>query len=364
MSILVTGASGFLGRAVVERLCARKIPRVRCFVRPRSDRSRLDELQLEYPNCKLECVVGNLTSRADCRRALDGITTVFHLAAQMKGAPASLFLNTVVASSRIIEAMRESRPRRLVLVSSLAVYGPMDGPQGAMLDESTPLESCPQKRDVYSQSKLWQESLFQKAFAENGYELVVLRPGIIYGQGGQEFSPRMGLKIGNWLWRFGRNNLLPLTYVQNCAEAVAMAGLERGAIGCYNVIDDDLPTATEYLNEYRACVKDIRTIWIPWWLTQSLSKVVETYSGFSHGQLPPVLTPYKSAVLWRGSRFDNQKLKNLGWRQIVPTVEALQMTFEYFKLHEDMMTNLRMSSDARTASMGASEVGCNAKAIG
>ena len=361
MSILVTGASGFLGRAVVERLCARKIPRVRYFVRPRSDRSRLDELQLEYPTCKLECVVGNLTSPADCRRALDGITIVYHLAAQMVGAPASFFLNTVVASNRIIEAMRESWPRRVVLVSSLAVYGPMNGPLGAVLDESTPLESCPQKRDVYSQSKLWQESLFQKALAENGYELVVLRPGIIYGQGGQEFSPRMGMKIGSWLWRFGRNNLLPLTYVQNCAEATAMAGLEHRATGCYNVIDDDLPTASEYLNEYRARVRDIRSIWIPWWLTQSLSKVVETYSNFSNGQLPPVLTPYKSAVLWRGSRFDNRKLKSLGWRQIVPTAEALQMTFKYFKQNEETMTSIRMSSEARTASIGTSEVSCDAK---
>ena len=289
------------------------------------------------------------------------MTTVIHLAAQMKGAPASLFLNTVVASNRIIEAMRESGPRRVVLVSSLAVYGPMIGPQAAILDESTPLESCPLKRDVYSQSKLWQESLFQKALAESVYELVVLRPGIIYGQGGQEFSPRMGLKIGNWLWRFGRNNLLPLTYVQNCAEAVVMAGLEHRARGCYNVIDDDLPMASGYLNEYRARVRDIRSIWIPWWLTQSLSKLVETYSNLSHGQLPPVLTPYKSAVLWRGSRFDNRKLKSLGWRQIVPTAEALQMTFEYFKHHEETMTSIRMSSEASSSSMGASAVSCDAK---
>src|SRR5713226_10202874 len=101
MSILVTGASGFLGGAVVERLCAHEVSRVRCFVRPRSDRSRLEQLQVEYPNCKLEYLTGNLTSPADCRRALQGVTTVFHLAAQMGGAPASVFLNTVIASRRL-----------------------------------------------------------------------------------------------------------------------------------------------------------------------------------------------------------------------------------------------------------------------
>lgn len=352
MSILVTGASGFLGGAVVERLCARNIPQVTCLVRPRSSRSRLNELQQEYPNCKLQYVVGNLTSPADCRRALDGIRTVFHLAGEMKGAPASIFLNTVVATNRIIEAMLKSGPRRVVVVSSLAVYGPTNRLPSETVDETTPLEPSPQKRDVYSQSKLWQESLFRKLPAESGYELVVLRPGTIYGQGGQEFSPRIGLKIGNWLWRFGRNNLLPLTYVQNCAEAVVMAGLKQEATGCYNVIDDDLPTASEYLNEYRRRVRVIRSIWIPWWLTRSLSGAVETYSNFFCGQFPPVLTPYKSAVLWRGARFDNSKLKSLGWRQIVPTPEALQMTFESFNHHAETMTTIRMCSEVRAPSMG------------
>jgi len=360
MSILVTGASGFLGRAVVERLCAHKIARVRCFVRPRSNRYRLEQLQREHPDCRIEYFAGNLTSPADCRGALEGITTVFHLAAQMKGAPASIFLNTVVASNRLIEAMLETGTRRTVLVSSVAVYGPMHGPPTATLDEATPIERCAQMRDVYSQAKLWQESLFRRFWGDSGHELVVLRPGVIYGEGGQEFSPRVGLKIGNWLWRFGRNNVLPLTYVRNCAEAVVVAGLELGATGCYNVVDDDLPTVTEYLNQYRRWVGSIRSIWIPWWLTRCLSRAVETYSQVSHEQLPAVLTTYKSAVLWRGSSFDNRRLKQLAWRPIVPTAEALRTTFESFKNNSETMPSFHMSSQARAGALSP-RLSCDAE---
>jgi nucleoside-diphosphate-sugar epimerase len=332
VSILVTGASGFLGSAVVESLCARQVPHVRCFLRPRSDRSNLDRLQREYPQCKIEYLIGNLASAADCRLALEGITVVLHLAAQMKGAPATLFLNTVIASKRLLEAMLEARPKRVVLVSSLAVYGPTNAARLVMLDEAAPVERSPEKRDVYSQTKLWQESLFRSFEMESGCELVVLRPGVIYGEGGQEFSPRVGLQVGNWLWRFGRNsNVLPLTYVKNCAEAVAMAGLSADVAGCYNVVDDDLPTVAEYLHQYNQEVRNVRSIRVPWWLTRLLSKAVESYSIFSKGQLPPVLTSYKSRVLWRDTRFNNCKLKNIGWRQTVPTADALARTFEYFR---------------------------------
>ena len=90
MSILITGASGFLGGAVVERLLSRGESCLRCFIRPNSNTGRLRDIQGGYPNAKLEFVVGNLTSTTDAYRALDGIKTVYHLAAKMRGAPATV----------------------------------------------------------------------------------------------------------------------------------------------------------------------------------------------------------------------------------------------------------------------------------
>ena len=51
------------------------------------------------------------------------------------------------------------------------------------------------------------------------------------------------------------------------------------------------------------------------------------YHRRSRGQLPAILTPYKSRALWSGNRFDNRKLESLGWTQRVPTDEGLRRTF-------------------------------------
>ena len=62
-----------------------------------------------------------------------------------------------------------------------------------------------------------------------------------------------------------------------------------------------------------------------------LSRAVEKYHAKTYGQIPPVLTRYESSAMWKGHRFDNQKIKNLGWKQTVPTEEAMRETFAYLR---------------------------------
>jgi hypothetical protein len=105
MTVLVTGSTGFLGTAVVERLLAHGVRRIRCFARPSSNTARLTTLASAYQH-PVEVTVGNLQSVADIERALVGVDTVYHLAGGMRGAPAGIFLDTVVASKRLVEAIR------------------------------------------------------------------------------------------------------------------------------------------------------------------------------------------------------------------------------------------------------------------
>jgi 2-alkyl-3-oxoalkanoate reductase len=220
----------------------------------------------------------------------------------------------------------------VVLVSSLGVYGTADLPRSAVINESTPLETHPEWRDSYSHAKLRQELLVREYQQKNGFELIVLRPGVIYGIGGGGLSTRIGLNLFGIFLHLGHSNLLPLSYVQNCAEALVIAaGKDEAAGQTYNVYDDDLPTCRQYLREYKRHVEGLRSVPLPYSCVALLSKVVERYHSYSKGQLPAAFTTYTTAILWKGRRFDNSKLKALGWKQLVPTAEGMRLTFEYLR---------------------------------
>ncbi len=282
MKVLVTGAGGFLGVHVVERLLAHGYTDIRCFLREPGKAQRLLELSKSYPEAQLEIVYGNLRSKSDCANAVAGVSLMFHLAAGMKGPPAELFTDSVVVSRNLLEALeaRDDLPiekTRVVLVSSFGVYGVVQLGRGARIDEQTPLEAHPELRDTYSYSKARQEQLFWDLQRRAGFELVVLRPGVIYGPGGGHFSTRVGLQVGPVFFHLGGSNLLPLAYVDNCAEAIVVAGGHPDSAGqVYNVHDDELLTASRYLREYKRHVKRIRSIRLPYFATRLLAWSLET----------------------------------------------------------------------------------------
>ena len=103
-------------------------------------------------------------------------------------------------------------------------------PDGGIINEDSPIESQPSFRDVYAQTKLIQESLFRDFEQKNQGEVTILRPGIVYGRNNL-WNAHLGVNLKNRLWiRIGGNAQLPLTYVENCAQAIIKACISQEAI--------------------------------------------------------------------------------------------------------------------------------------
>src|SRR5438132_2008573 len=254
--ILVTGSNGFIGARVVEILLEYGYRNIRCFVRPSSRLDRLEKVLSQFDAGKdVALVTGDLLSPTDCRKAAEGVSVIYHLAAGMEKSFAGAFMNSALATRNLMDAfLRFAKPKRFVNVSSFAVYSNLALKRGALLDENCPLEDAPQERfDAYGFGKLKQEELVKEYGEVHNLPYVILRPGYVFGPGKRDLSGRVGIDTFGFFLHLGGNNQLPLTFVDNCAEAIVLAGLVPGVDGeVFNVVDDDLLTSREFFKAYRS----------------------------------------------------------------------------------------------------------------
>ena len=237
----------------------------------------------------------------------------------------------MLGTRNLLEAAGAKGVRRVVLISSFSVYRTDAMSSGSVHDESVPLETVGVEKGPYGYSKTRQEQLVAEMQRELGFETVVLRPGVIYGPAGSAISPRVGLNVFGLFFSLGGGAQLPLTYVVNCADAVAMAALKAAPGAVFNVVDNDIPSCREYLKGYRQHVNAVRTIPVPHWALLLGSRVLVWYNRKSKGQLPAVFTPYVVRSMYTPLRYSNEALRKLGWTQRVPTATGLLNTFNYLR---------------------------------
>ncbi|REJ92392.1 MAG: NAD-dependent epimerase/dehydratase family protein [Planctomycetota bacterium] len=328
MQAVVTGATGFLGKRLVQSLCREGVS-VRCVVRRSSNVGGLRDF-LGDDWRKVDVARTELTDFSACVDALSGADVVYHAAAGLTGSTSTLFLNTVIPTRVLMDAALEVEVRRFVLISSLGVYGTASLPSGSVLDESSPVEPEPHLRDPYTYSKVVQEQAAWEAWRERRLPLVVVRPGVIFGLERGVLSGRVGVQVGGRLIAMGGGQTLPYTFVENCADAIALAGMEPGLEGeVFNVIDDDPPTAARLLKMLRRAGRRPRTVRVPGALIGGFSGLYEWYHRYSRGQLPGVITRYRSASMWKKLRFTNEKARRqLRWRPEVAFDEAFRRSLQ------------------------------------
>ena len=334
MKILLTGAAGFLGKRIAHSLLAQGASDIRLHFRQDLPECFVQSLTTQFPHAHIECTRGNLLSRGGFDAMVQDIDCVIHSAAGMRGAAADMFANTVLGTRNLLEAAVARGVKRIVLIGSFAVYKTEALPTGALLAESTPIEEVGTNKGPYGYAKTRQERLFLDMAQRHGFETVILRPGVIYGPGGSAFSSRVGIKAMGLFFALGGDATLPLTYVDNCADAVVQATLRAPAGGVFNVVDEDLPSCRQYLQAYQKKVRPFRTVPVPYWAFLMGSRYLARYHRSSKGQLPAVFTPYVVRSMYRPLRYSNASLRAIGWRQAMPTTEALELTFRWLRDHD------------------------------
>ncbi len=333
--ILITGSNGFIGSRVVETLLRTGFTNLRCFVRPSSNLGGLRAILGKTPKAQVEIMQGNLLSREDCAKAARDIAVIFHLAAGMEKTFPGCFMNSVVTTRNLLDAaVKLGSLRRFVNIGSFSVYSNWNIASGALLDETCDVESHPVERaEAYAYAKLKQDQLVMEYGQKYGLPYVILRPGAVYGPGAHSLTGRIGIDTFGVFFHLGGSNRIPLTYVDNCAEAIVLAGIKAQVDGeVFNVVDDDLPTSRRFLRMYKRHGKQFRSVYFPYWFFYGLCWMWENYSTWSKGQLPPAFNRRRCATYWKGNKYSNQKLKDrLGWKPAVSFSEASRRYFEYVR---------------------------------
>jgi nucleoside-diphosphate-sugar epimerase len=323
MRILVTGATGFIGRPLVGELLQRG-HEVRAMVRPAAEVSSL-------PWAKdAETLVTDLRVAQDLSASLRDVDVVIHLAAALKGSDDDKLLETMVSTERLLDAMGRADVGHMVLASSIVVY---DWTVSRLvLSERSPLEPRIWKRDGYTRAKFFQERYTRKIADQADWQLTVLRPGFVWGQGAR-YPLGPARSLGSWHLVFGNKTVLPLTHITNCVRYMSAAVDDNGAMGeTINVIDDYELTSADLVREYLdRSGGSSRCIAVPYVLAEAAVKAINRTAKAVLGKdarLPDMFVPEIFAARYRPVRYDRTHL--LSVFASTPTLgleECLEMTF-------------------------------------
>ena len=235
MSVLITGANGFVGRALCAVLSAEGYS-LKPVVRRSSD----------LPGAM--CMV-DLSAHTDWRELLTGCSAIVHLAARVHvmhdtaGDPLALYRATNTdATLNLAHQAAQAGVKRFIFVSSIKVNG--EGCDVAYRETDVPVPE-----DPYAISKWEAEQGLWRIATETGIEVVVLRPPLVYGPGVRaNFRRLLDTVARGWPLPLGAiDNRRSLLYLGNFVDAIRLCIEHPAAVGQTFLIDDGQPVSTPHL---------------------------------------------------------------------------------------------------------------------
>jgi nucleoside-diphosphate-sugar epimerase len=326
MNVLVTGATGFLGRHLVKALC-QKGYKVRALVRSTSNLAGLTGLDIET-------VAGDVTDRGSLIKAADGRDLVFHCAGRVVewGKREDFYRVNVEGTKNILEACLASGVKRFVHASSVTVLGVSR--DRSPMDENTPYTD--RSFELYTETKILSEKLVLEYHNKKGLPITIVRPGLVWGPGDTTIFPRIEkLAAKGALLNIGKgDNLLCLAYISNVVQALILAAESPKAVGrIYNITDDEKKTSRTFLAGL-AKAMDLKppTYAIPFRLLFAGACVLEAAAKLMGLSEPPLITRYGLCILGCDFNHDISKAKReLGYKPQVSYAEGMQNVTQWYK---------------------------------
>jgi len=228
--VLVTGASGFIGQHLVNRLLRDKLY-IRVLIRASSTKHNWND--------NVDIVKGDICDIKSIRRSTSGVDTVFHLAGKVHDLDGLIGRDehdevTLKGTQNLIAASRESDVKRVVFLSTLSIYGTSSQ---VIQDETASSDAV----SPYGRAKFQAEQCVLEQGAKFDIHVCCLRPAMVYGPGCKGNLPRMIKMIDRGLFPPlpGLGNRRSMVHVANLVEAAILAATHPTANGqCYIVTDE------------------------------------------------------------------------------------------------------------------------------
>jgi nucleoside-diphosphate-sugar epimerase len=324
MTVLVTGAAGFLGSHIVDLLVGRQQP-TRALVRPGDDVSR-------FADAGVEVCVADVCDPDSLTRALVGVDRVLHCAARTGpwGPDAAYERTNVRGLERLVNSAITAGVKRIVHVSSITVHG---NDVAGEADERSPLALEP---NPYSRSKVAGERLLWRMIAEQGAPVTIVRPGWIYGPRDAASFGRLAraIETGRMAIVGSGHNHLPLIYVEDAARGVLDASAAEAALGrAYLLVSDEPVTQRDFVGEIAAELgAPMTTHQIPYRLAVSVGALAERFGRLTHRRDPPPVMRYGLQLLGGENRFNIARARReLGFSPQIGFREGVRRSVSWYR---------------------------------
>lgn len=326
MRVAVTGAGGFLGRAVVFRLLESDHEPV-AVVRSRKDAT-------EYEEMGVGVVLRDLSQDDAYDGFLRECQGLVHCAALRKHAGRwEQFRRTnIEITRRLMEYALDAKLERIVHISTASVYGDDRGHYGTNEEADYGRRSV----DYYVRSKTEADRIVSRLIKEKGLPAVILRPGHIWGPGERTIVPFIVERLSsrNLYLVDGGENLLSLTFIDNVVQAILLALENEDATGrIFNITDGSRVTSRKLTDDImRILGVEMKLTSVPYPLIYSISYMIEAFYRVMRKSSSPPYTRFLARFLKYSAFFDiSRAIYDLNYAPKISYESGMTMMTPYLR---------------------------------